>query len=158
MRKRAARVPPPPPSRRRFRNPWDELGYCCDKAAHFLLEVGSRTRASRYVARLEALLPQTRSRMVMDGATAKALVAELHRDWRRAAYWRRREAALRGRFHQLTRSRAHLADLAATWRSLDLGMVTRRFRLVVHMYTEQAPARLAARVRAAIAAIRWVEL
>ena len=150
--------PSPPPTRRAFRNRSDELDYNCEKAAHFLIEVGSRARARRYIERMRALLRGKPSIGSIGFATAAALVAEADCDWRRGCVWRRREASRLDRYYHTLRNRAELAYHAESWPWLALDHSTRRLRLVLRMYENAADPKETARVREAIQSIRWINL
>lgn len=80
---------PQPRIRRSFKNPWDEIDYLYQQVLYWFYEKENRSRCYPYAFRLQRLLAQTDPRTEsLLGMDARAVLAELARDWREAIQYR----------------------------------------------------------------------
>lgn len=95
------RIAKPPMTRRSFSNPWSELDYLCQKLRYWLYTRRQKTKATRYLTRLDRVL-----RSIPNSGTAilreegLAILCELKGRISEAIAHRRREILLMERLHR----------------------------------------------------------
>jgi hypothetical protein len=104
----------PPVTRRRFVSPWVELDYLCKKIHYWFYTRMKRSRAERYLDRLETVLADLpKNDVAIIRHEGFALLHELKGDVNKAIRFRRREIELIERLHEIARSPHHDDDTRA---------------------------------------------
>jgi len=95
------KTPKPPNTQRTFANNWGELDYLCNKVRYWLYTRKQRTRAERYVGRLERVLRELpENDMAIIREEGLSLLCELKGELSRAIAHREREIQLMERLHR----------------------------------------------------------
>ena len=122
------KIPKPPDTQRRFPSVWSELAYLCQKTHYWLYVRGEKTKARRYVGRLQWALQDTAENdAAILRAEGAALLAELQGKVDEAIAHRQREIELMERLHRDADSSGYTPSTRAYMlRGRDAGVLRER--------------------------------